>query len=82
MESILITTVLDRGTKYLGNHPDQLSKRMALAHVLLDARAVRTVEAGVLAFRIWNTPGAREHTVQVILDLANEKAKHENSIYV
>lgn len=73
----MTTTILDRGTKYLGNHPDHLSKRLALAHVLVDARAVRTVEAGVLAFRIWNTPGARTHPIQVILDLANEKAKEE-----
>lgn len=75
MDSITTTTILNRGARYLSNDPIDLAKRLVLAHVLVDARAVRTVEAGVLAFRIWNTPGARTHPIQVILDLANEKAK-------
>lgn len=73
----MITTamILDRGARYLGNHPDHLSKRIVLAQLLVDARAVRSVEAGVLAFRIWATPGSQEHPVEVLLNLANEKAR-------
>jgi len=75
METIDISVILDRGTKYLGNHPDHLSKRIAVALVLVDARLVRSPEAGILAFRIWALPDAKKHTVEAILALANEKAK-------
>ena len=73
----MVTTemILDRGAKYLGNHPDHLTKRIVLAQLLVDARAVRSIDAGVLAFRIWSTPGSQQHPVEVILGLANEKAK-------
>ncbi len=74
MESITTVTILERGAKYLTNHPDALAKRTALAQVLVDARAVRSIEAGVLAFRIWATPGSRDHPIEVLLNLANEKA--------
>lgn len=72
---ITAAMILERGARYLGNHPDHLSKRIVLAQLLVDARAVRSVEAGVLAFRIWATPGSQDHPVEVLLNLANEKAK-------
>jgi hypothetical protein len=75
METINTRTVLDRGIKYLGNHPDHLSKRIALALVLVDARHVRSVEAGILAFRMWALPEASKHTIEAILGLADEKTK-------
>lgn len=78
MDTISTRTVLDRGTKYLGNHPDHLNKRIALALVLVDARAVRSVEAGILAFRMWALPEAKRHTIEAILGLANEKAKRDD----
>lgn len=73
----MVTTamILDRGARYLGNHPDHLTKRIVLAQLLVDARAVRSVEAGIVAFRIWATPGSQDHPVEVLLNLANEKAK-------
>lgn len=74
MESISTRTILDRGAAYLGNHPDHLAKRIVLAQILVDARAVRSIEAGVLAFKIWAVDTARLHTVDVILNLANEKS--------
>lgn len=75
MDTINIDVVLNRGTKYLGNHPDDLSKRIALALLLVDSRCVRTVEAGILAFRLWALPESKAHTIEAILGLANEKAK-------
>ena len=77
MDTINVSTVLDRGATYIGNHPDNLSKRIALAMVLVDARAVRSVDAGILAFKMWALPESRKHTVEVILTLANEKARHD-----
>ena len=73
----MITTamILDRGAKYLGNNQDNFIKRIVLAQLLVDARVVRSIEAGMLAFRIWATPGSHDHPVETILDLANEKAK-------
>lgn len=70
-----ISIILDRGAKYLGNHPDDLCKRIALAHVLVDARQVRSVEAGILAFRIWALPEAREREIPEIFAYANERSK-------
>jgi hypothetical protein len=75
METITTATILDRGAKYLTNRPDDLAKRIALAQVLVDARAVRSLDAATLAFKIWATPTARDHPVEVILNLANERAK-------
>lgn len=75
MESIPTTTILDRGVTYLTNHPDALAKRIVLAQVLVDARAVQSIEAGVVAFRIWATAGAKEFSLEDIFILANEKAK-------
>lgn len=72
--NIQVTTILDRGATYLSNHPDHLAKRTALAQLLVDARVVRTIEAGVLAFKIWAEPQSREHPLEVLIDLANEKA--------
>lgn len=75
MESIDVTTVLDRGARYLGNSPEHLSKRMALAHLLVDARIVRTAEAAVLAFRLWAVPESRQHPVEKIIAIATDKAR-------
>jgi hypothetical protein len=75
METITTATILDRGAKYLTNRPDDLAKRIALAQVLVDARAVRSIEAAILAFKVWASPSAKDHPVEVILNYANEKAK-------
>ena len=75
MESIATTAILDRGVQYLGNHQDHLAKRIVLAQLLVDCRAVKSLEAGMLAFRIWAEPSAKQLDVGVILDLANEKVK-------
>lgn len=75
MDTINTRTVLDRGATYLGNHPDHLNKRIALALILVDSRHVRSVEAGILAFRLWSLPESRKHTIEAILNLADEKAK-------
>jgi hypothetical protein len=75
METISTTTVLERGSKYLGNSPEHLSKRMALAHLLVDARVVRSVDAAILAFRIWAVPESRKYSLDQILALAADKAK-------
>lgn len=75
MDTINISTVMDRGATYLGNHPDHLNKRIALALVLVDARMVRSVDAGILAFKLWAVPDSRKHPIQTILALANDKAK-------
>ena len=77
MDTISTRTILDRGATYLGNHPDHLNKRIALALVLVDARCVRSVEAGILAFRMWALPESRTHQLEAILGLANEKAKSD-----
>ena len=74
MDTINVSTVLDRGSTYLGNHPDHLNKRIALALVLVDSRCVKSVEAGILAFKMWALPESRSHPVEAILGLANEKA--------
>ena len=47
----------------------------SVALVLVDARRVRSVEAGILAFRMWALPDARKHTPEAILALADEKAR-------
>ena len=75
MDTINVSTVLDRGSTYLGNHPDHLNKRIALALVLVDSRCVKSVEAGILAFKMWALPESRTHPVEAILGLANENAK-------
>lgn len=74
MNTIPTSAVLDQGAKYLTNNPDHLAKRIALAQVLVATRAVKSLEAGVLAFRIWAEPTARVHTAEVILSIANERA--------
>lgn len=79
---ISLTTVLDRGAKYQGNNPDNLTRRIALANLLVDARIVRTVEAAQLLFRIWAAPeshlkdaeGVRQYPVEALVALANQKA--------
>ena len=71
---ISLTTVLDRGAKYQGNNPDNLTRRIALANLLVDARIVRTTEAGQLLFRIWAAPESRDHPVEALIALANQKA--------
>lgn len=75
MNTIPTSAVLDQGAKYLTNNPDHLAKRIALAQVLVATRAVKSLEAGVLAFRIWAEPTASIHTAEVILRIANEKAQ-------
>lgn len=72
---IPITTILDRGATYLSNHPDHLAKRTALALLLVDARVVKSLQAGVTLLKIWAEPKARTHSLQILIDLANEKAK-------
>lgn len=74
METIPTAAILDRGAMYLGNQPDHLAKRVALAQVLVATRCVRSLEAGLLAFKIWAEPTAKNHSVTTILNLADEKA--------
>lgn len=73
---ITVETILERGAKYLGNHPDHLTRRIVLAQILVDARLVRSIEAGINAFKIWSLPAeSRQHPTEVLLGIANEKAK-------
>lgn len=60
---------------YLGNNQDHLAKRIALAQVLVDCRAVKSLDAGLLAFKIWVEPTAKAHAPSVIFDIANKKAQ-------
>lgn len=71
---ISINTILDRGVTYLTNNPDHLAKRTVLAQLLVDARVVRTLDAGVILFKIWAEPLSRTHTIAALVELANEKA--------
>lgn len=71
---ISLTTILDRGATYLTNNPDHLAKRTVLAQVLVDARVVKSLDGGVLLFKIWAEPASRTHTIAALVDLANEKA--------
>jgi len=73
--NIDVTTVLDRGASYLGNHPDDLARRTVLAQVLVDGRAVKSIDAGVLAFRIWTAAEAKLHGPEKVCGLADEKAR-------
>lgn len=74
METIQTITLLNRGKQYLGNSPDHLAKRIALAQVLVDSRLVKNLDAGLLAFKIWAEPTASAHPVETILSIANTKA--------
>jgi len=73
METISTTTVLDRGAKCLSNRPDDLVRRITLAQLLVDAKAVRNLDAAVFAFRLWSVPESRQHSVGTILAIANDK---------
>lgn len=74
MEEISTRTLLARGATYIGNHPDHLAKRIALAQVLVDARLVRSIEAGILVFRIWAAkPAGATVELHTIFNLAHEK---------
>lgn len=75
METIPTTLILDRGAKYLGNSQDHLAKRIVLAQVLVDSRAVKSLDAGLLAFKIWAEPTAKNHATAVILNIANERTQ-------
>ena len=75
METILTSTLLDRGAQYLGNHPDHLTRRIVLAQILVDNRAVNSVAAGILAFKMWAVPQSSDHTIEAILAVANHRAK-------
>ena len=74
MNEILTTTVLDLGAKYQGNHPDNLTRRTTLARLLVDNRVVRSIDAGLLLFRIWAAPDAKSHALEDVIRLANERA--------
>lgn len=75
MDTIDSRIILDAGVASLhANNPDALVRRSAMAALLVSARAVRSVEAGLLAFRIWASPDAKAHPPTRIFDIANEKA--------
>ena len=74
MNEIQTTTVLDLGAKYQGNHPDNLTRRTTLARLLVDGRVVRSVEAGLLLFKIWAVPDSKNYQLDDLVKLANEKA--------
>lgn len=71
---ITLTTILDRGATYLTNNPDHLAKRTVLAQLLVDARVVKTLDAGVLLFKIWSEPLSRDYSLTALVELAHEKA--------
>lgn len=76
MNTIETRIILDCGSQNIhNNHPDSLVRRTALASLLVTARAVRSIDAGLLAFRIWAEPTAKDHEPAAILALANEKAR-------
>lgn len=76
MNTIDTKVILDCGAQSIhNNHPDALVRRTALASVLVTARAVKSIDAGILAFRIWSEPAAKQHEPAAILALANEKVK-------
>jgi hypothetical protein len=74
MNEIQTTSVLDLGAKYQGNHPDNLTRRTTLARLLVDNRVVRSVDAGLLLFRIWTAPDAKTYPLEEVIKLANERA--------
>lgn len=80
MDTIPTSAVLTRGAASLGNHPDHLVRRSLLAQILVDCRAVKSVEAAILAFRLWAVPQAVEHTVETILRVANERSRSVTGI--
>ena len=82
METIQTYTLLDRGAQYLGNHPDNLARRIVLAQILVDNRAVSSVQAGILAFKMWAVPQSKTHTIEAILAIANEKVKGSNDNFL
>lgn len=75
METISTAAVLELGSKNLGNHPDNLVRRTILAQLLVASRAVKSIEAGLNAFKLWSVPQSRELNISTILYLANERAK-------
>ncbi len=74
MNEIQTTSVLDLGAKYQGNHPDNLTRRTTLARLRVDNRVVRSVDAGLLLFRIWTSPDAKTYPLDEVIKLANERA--------
>jgi hypothetical protein len=82
METIPTKTVLDMGAKCLGNHPDDLVRRITLAKLLVESKAVRNIDAGIIAFRLWAVPESRNHPTETILSLANDKVRpHANPLH-
>lgn len=83
MDTITTESVLTRGAKYHGsNDPLDLARRVALAGLLVDNRVVKSIDAAILAFRIWAMPESREHPASAIIALANEKVKNaKDSVY-
>ena len=75
MKTIDTRLVLDAGAQNIhNNHPDALVRRTTLASLLVAARAVRSIDAGIIAFKIWNHPEAKTHSPDTILTLANERS--------
>lgn len=70
-----LTVILDRGARYLGNHPDNLAKRTALAQVLVDARVVRNVAVGINLFRIWSVPEATRYDLDTLINVATARTQ-------
>jgi len=75
MDTIPTQAILDRGARYLSNLPDDHVRRITLAQLLVDIKAVRTIEAGINAFRLWAVPESRNHPLEVILGIANDKVR-------
>lgn len=75
MDTIDARVILDAGAAALhGNNPDNLVRRTSLASLLVAARAVKTVDAGIMAFRLWTSPEAKQHAPAFIFNIANERA--------
>lgn len=76
MLSIDTRVVLDAGAQSLRkNDPDSLVRRTTLAAILVSARVVRNMDAGILSFYIWNDPAAKAHPPSNIFAVANDKSR-------
>lgn len=74
MNMIDTRIVLDAGAQNIhNNHPDALVRRTTLASLLVTARAVKSIDAGLLSFRMWSSPQTREHDPSFVFLAANTR---------
>lgn len=76
MNTIETRIILDCGAQNIHNmSPDSLVRRTTLASLLVTARAAKSTEAAINAFRMWATPAAKAHEPAAILAIANERTQ-------